>query len=182
MTGPATLIKGDPEARQKPTILAGSHFQAVLPLIASCSRAPPSRRPIPPFGGSAAHLDADARTSRPNELARTARPRHVIWTKEAVRYSYPADNPWLLIIPKNIHRCRTPADRSVPGRTTEVSGPHRIKWISQSSDLDVSRYRDRHCTEEPKPARTAISPTLRSKVPGTQVQRQATDQAGKEES
>lgn len=49
---------------------------------------------------------------------------------------------------------------------SEVRGPHRIKSISQSPNLDVSRNRDRHCAEEPKPAGAAISGTLRSKVPG----------------
>ncbi|MGF6971615.1 hypothetical protein QFZ94_000042 [Paraburkholderia sp. JPY465] len=49
---------------------------------------------------------------------------------------------------------------------SEVRGPHRIKWISQFPNLDVSRNRDRHCAEEPKPAGAAISGTLRSKVPG----------------
>jgi hypothetical protein len=48
----------------------------------------------------------------------------------------------------------------------EVSCPRPIKWISQAPDLDVSRNRDCHCAEEPKPAGTAPSRTLRSKVPG----------------
>jgi len=49
--------------------------------------------------------------------------------------------------------------------TSKVRGPRRIKWIGQSSDLDMSRNRDRHCAEEPKPAGVSISWTLRSKVP-----------------
>lgn len=48
--------------------------------------------------------------------------------------------------------CSSPAN--------EVRGPHRIKRIGRSPDLDMSRNRDRHCAEEPNSAGVSISRTL----------------------
>jgi hypothetical protein len=57
-------------------------------------------------------------------------------------------------------------DRTFRGSTAgKVGRPCRVKRIGRSTNLDVARNRDRHCSEQPPAGGAAVSRALRRKVP-----------------